>query len=139
MHFSSDVAQKGHPEQILKIEICSQNFKKMDERDNAIEGFVRRPKKRIIWPEIITISDEDSDAEPSLPRNDNNAASVIKREATDNETTGSELLIPDDIALAGKKKRKKKKMSRRELKQFIKDAKRKLKKEYVSDDISDSA
>lgn len=106
----------------------------MDEQDNPIEGFVRRPKKpKPMNNEIIEISDDDSGGEPSVPQNVN-LEPVVKCEAIANGTTDSEISIPVDVIIAGKKKRKKNKIKRK----IYEELKRKYKKENNSDESSQS-
>lgn len=107
----------------------------MDKQDNSIDGFVRRPKR--IWPDVIVISDGESGGEPSVTRNEN-LESVVKRQATENDTTGSEILISDVIINAGKKKKKKNKKNKRRKWKKSKKPKRKIKKETDSEESSDS-
>lgn len=110
----------------------------MDEQDNPIEGFVRRPKpKLIIYPEVIVISDEDSGEEPSVPRT-TNLESVVKREGSENETTTSEISVPSDVIDDEKKKRKKKKKYKTTKWKKSEKSERKFKKEIISEESSNS-
>lgn len=110
----------------------------MDDKDNPIEGFVRRPKKpKPMNDEIIEISDDDSGGETSVPRNVD-LEPVLKCEATANGTTDSEISIPVDVIIGGKNKRKKNKKIAEKVRKLYKKLKRELKKENDSEEGSRS-
>lgn len=115
-----------------QFEFRSQNLVEMNKQHIPIpiEGFDRRPRKPqpYILSEVIEISDEESNGEPSVRRPKN--LDFVKREPAGNDTTDSEISVPIDVINAKKKnkKKKEKRVMKKLVKKILKE-KKKLKKE----------
>lgn len=125
---------------ILKFEFRSQNLVEMNKQHIPIpipiEGFDRRPRRPqpYISSEVIEISDEENNGEPSVPRQKN--LDFVKREPAGNDTTDNEISIPVDVINTKKKNKKKKK--KRDMKELLKQMKRIKKKLNTSEESSNS-